>query len=312
MPHAVWSGAISFGLVTIPIKVTAATEDHSIRFHQYHLADHARIRTRKFCELEDREVPADEIAKGYEISKDALIAVTDEDLYDLPLPTAKAIEIHAFVPYESIDPIRIGQGYFLEPGGQVAIKPYTLLRQALERNSKAAVAKFAWHGRERLGLLRIKDTVIVLHAMRWPDEIRSPESLAPTPVEVPESEIDEALALMDALSTDTIPEDVAVDRYTEAIADLITAKQKGTPTPQAAEPKAPAGEVVDLMAALHESVQKAKASRGESTEDATVHPMTKKAVTKKAPEKKPVAKKAAVKKTTGKKTAAKKPPRRSA
>ncbi|RVU28868.1 Ku protein [Streptomyces antnestii] len=304
MPHAVWSGAISFGLVTIPIRVTAATEDHSFKFHQYHLEDHARIRTRKFCELEDREVPAGEIGKGYEISKDTLVAITDEDLYDLPLPTAKAIEIEGFVPYESIDPIKIGQGYFLEPDGQVANKPYTLLRKALERNEKAAVAKFAWHGRERLGLLRIKDDVIVLHAMQWPDEIRSPEELAPAPVELSEGEIDEALALMDALSTDSIPEDVSVDRYTEAIADLITAKQKGQPAPHAAEEAAPSVEVVDLMAALHESVQKAKASRGESTEDATVHEMPK----KKVAVKKPDAKKATAEKTT-KKASAKKPQR---
>ncbi|MFF2502211.1 Ku protein [Streptomyces sp. NPDC058067] len=277
--------------------MTAATEDHSFKFHQYHLEDHARIRTRKFCELEDREVSAQEIGKGYEISKGTLVAITDEDLYDLPLPTAKAIEIVAFVPYESVDPIRIGQGYFLEPDGQVSIKPYTLLRKALERNEKAGIAKFAWHGRERLGLLRIKGDAIIMHSMRWPDEIRSPEELAPPPVEVPEGELDEALALMDALSTDTIPEDVSVDRYTEAIADLITAKQKGKKLPHAAE-EAPAGEVVDLMAALHESVQKAKAARGESTEDAAVHEMPK----KKVAAKKPVAKKVTAKKTTKKAT----------
>lgn len=173
MPHAVWSGAISFGLVTIPIRVTTATEDHSMRFHQYHLEDQGRIRTRKYCEIEEREVSMAEIGKGYEVSKDTLIAVTDEDLANLPLTTAKAIEIVAFVPYSDIDPIRIGEGYYLEPDGQVATKPYTLLRKALERNSKAAVARFAWRGRERLGLLRVKENAIVLHSMRWPDEIRS-------------------------------------------------------------------------------------------------------------------------------------------
>lgn len=303
MPHAVWSGAISFGLVTIPIKVTAATEDHSIKFHQYHLHDMARVRTRKYCEVEDREVSTDEIAKGYEVAKDTVVAITDDDLADLPLPTAKAIEVVGFVPYSDIDPIRIGAGYFLEPDGQVASKPYSLLRQALERNSKAAIARFAWHGRERLGLLRVKGDVIVLNAMRWPDEIRSPETLAPAPVEVPEGEIREALSLMDALATDTIPADVAVDRYTEAIADLITAKQKGQTPAHAAEEEAATGEVVDLMAALHESVQKAKASRGESTGAATVHDLPKK---KTAPKKTPA------KKTAAKKTTAKKTPRRSA
>ncbi|MFF2475058.1 Ku protein [Streptomyces sp. NPDC058066] len=310
MPHAVWSGAISFGLVTIPIRVTAATEDHSIRFHQYHVEDQGRIRTRKFCEIEEREVRAEEIGKGYEVSRDTLIAITDEDLGGLPLPTAKAIEIVSFVPYDSIDPIRIGQGYYLEPDGQVANKPYILLRKALERNEKAAVAKFAWHGRERLGLLRIKGDAIVLHAMRWPDEIRSPETLAPPAIEIPEGEIKRALALMDVMASDDIPEDAATDRYTEAISDLITAKQKGKTPPHAAEEEAPAGAVVDLMAALQESVQKAKASRGESDEHATVHELRAKKTAAKKPAAKATAAKATAKKTT-KKAAAKKP-RRSA
>ncbi len=103
MPRPVWTGAISFGLVTIPIKVTAATEDHSIRFHQYHLEDMARVRTKKICEIEDREVTQAEIGKGYEYAKDQIVAISDEELREIPLPTAKAIEIVAFVPYESID-----------------------------------------------------------------------------------------------------------------------------------------------------------------------------------------------------------------
>jgi DNA end-binding protein Ku len=166
------------------VRVTTATEDHSIRFHQYHLEDQGRIRTRKYCEIEEREVSTAEIGKGYEVSKDTFIAVTDEDLANLPLTTVKAIDIIAFVPYSDIDPIRIGEGYCLEPDGQVATKPYTLLRKALKRNSKAAVARFAWRGRERLGLLRVRENAIVLHAMRWPDEIRSSESLAPPAVDV--------------------------------------------------------------------------------------------------------------------------------
>ncbi|MET7520695.1 Ku protein [Streptomyces sp. NPDC005480] len=203
-----------------------------------------------------------------------------------------------------MDPIRIGQGYYLEPDGRVANKPYILLRKALERNAKAAVAKFAWHGRERLGLLRVVGGAIALHAMRWPDEIRSPETLTPPAVEIPEGEIKRALALMDALTSDDIPADAAVDRYTEAISDLITAKQKGKEPPHAAEAEAPAGAVIDLMAALEESVQKARASRGESTGDATVHDMPK----KRAAAKKPAAKKTAATKTTAKKSTTKKAP----
>ncbi|MGA4846586.1 Ku protein [Streptomyces sp. G5(2025)] len=291
----VWSGAISFGLVTIPIKVLPATENHSLRFHQYHLEDMGRVRTRKICELEDREVPTAEIGKGYEVNKDTIIAIADQELDDMPLPTAKAIEIAAFVPYESIDPVRIGEGYYLQGDGQVAAKPYVLLRKALERSSKAAIAKFAWHGRERLGLLRVKDDAIVLHAMKWDDEVRSPDTIAPTPMDLTDHEIEQAVLLVDSMTLDDITgQEWATDRYTAALEEVIHAKADGKKPPQAAEEE-PAGKVVDLMAALEQSVQRAQESRGEG-EHATVHEMkpkqtAKKAATKKAPARKTTARK---------------------
>lgn len=287
MPRNVWSGAISFGLVTVPIHVLSATEDHSIRFHQVHLADMARVRVRKYCEIEDREVTQGEIGKGYEISKTQVIAVSDEELREMPLPTAKAIDIHAFVPADSIDPIRIGEGYYLQPDGQVAAKPYKLLRMALERSSKVAVAKYAWSGRERLGLLRVRDDVIVLHAMRWDDEIRNPAELAPDAVELTDEEIAEAEHLIDGLSRDDLEGDEFTDRYTDAVAAVINAKLAGDTPPEMPKPEAAPGEVVDLMEALQESVAKARAGRGE---DATVREMPKK------PAKKAAAKKAGARK----------------
>jgi DNA end-binding protein Ku len=160
--------------VTVPSSIASATEDHSIRFHQYHLQDMGRVRVRKYCEIEDREVDQGEIGKGYQLAKEQVIPISDEER-DLPLPTAKAIEIVAFVPLDSVGPLKIGEGYYLAPSGQVAAKPYKLLRMALARSSKVAVAKYAWSGRERLVLLRVREDVIVLHAMRWADEIRSPE-----------------------------------------------------------------------------------------------------------------------------------------
>lgn len=303
MPRAIWSGAISFGLVTVPIQVVSATEDHSIRFHQYHVTDQGRVRYRKVCELEDREVSQEEIGKGYELTATQVIPITDEDLSNLPLPTAKAIEIDAFVPLESVDPIRIAEGYYLQPAGQVAAKPYKLLVKALSRSSKVAVAKYAWSGRERLGLLRVRDDVLVLHAMRWPDEIRDPTELLPPPTEVSEAEIDSALALMDTMTTDSLEGPDFTDRYTEAIAQIIEAKREAKPLPEAPEPEQPA-QVLDLMAALQESVQKAKASRAEGTGPAEVHelPQPKKTAAKKQP-----AKKAAAKKTDAKKTAGRRP-----
>ncbi|MFD9398126.1 Ku protein [Streptomyces sp. NPDC060011] len=303
MPRTVWSGAISFGLVTVPIHVVSAREDHSVRFHQVHLEDMSRVRVRKVCEIEDREVPNAEIGKGYQLTKEKIIPVLDEELREMPLPTAKAIEIEAFVPLESIDPIQIGDGYYLQPDGQVAAKPYTLLRKALERSSRVAIAKYAWSGRERLGLLRVRDNVIVLHAMHWADEIRDPAELKPDDVKLTKNEIAEAEHLIDRLTRDDLEGEEFTDRYTQAVEALIEAKREHREPPTVEEPKAP-GKVVDLMAALQESVAKARASRGEG---ATVHEMPKKKAAAKKTAKKAPAKKTAAKKTTAtKKTAAKK------
>jgi DNA end-binding protein Ku len=268
--RTIWSGAISFGLVTVPIQVQSATEDHSIRFHQYHLADMGRVRYKKICELEDREVSQGEIGKGYEVSRDHIIPISDSELRNLPLPTAKAIEIDAFLPLASIDPIRIGEGYYLAPDGQVAAKPYTLLQQALARSSRVAVAKWAWHGRERLGILRVKDDVLVLHLMRWPDEIRDPSAVAPPAVEVSEQEIEGALALVDTMTRDDLEGPEFRDTYTEALAQVIEAKREHREPARVPEPEQPA-QVLDLMAALDASVRKAKAARGEGA--AEVHQM---------------------------------------
>ncbi|MYU37206.1 Ku protein [Streptomyces sp. SID8358] len=274
MPRPLWTGAISFGLVTIPIKVVSATENHSISFHQYHLEDMGRVRTRKVCELDGEVLSQDEIGKGYEVAKDRTVPVTDEELDRMPLPTAKAIEIVAFVDAGSVDPVRISDSYYLAVDGQVAAKPYTLLRKALERSDKVAVAKFAWHNRERLGLLRVRDNALVLHAMRWPDEIRSPESLAPRDVELEEGEIERAVQLTDSMALDGISG--FKDRYREALEELIAAKSEGKelPEPREGEEEEP-GKVMDLMAALNASVEAARESRGEEGEGghATVHEM---------------------------------------
>lgn len=316
MPRTVWSGAISFGLVTVPIHVVGATEDHSVRFHQYHLKDMARVRVRKFCEIEDREIRNDEIGKGYELTKTQVVPVTEEELRNLPLPTAKAIEIEAFVPLASIDPLQVGEGYYLQPDGQVAAKPYKLLVQALGRSSKVAIAKYAWSGRERLGMLRVRDDVIVLHAMRWPDEIRSPAELFPPAVDLPEEEIEQAVTLIDHMTRDDLQGPEFRDTYTEALEQVIEAKRDERELPAA--PKAEPGTVLDLMAALQESVAKAQTSRGE-TGDADVHELPKKkTAAKKTGTKRPAAQKPPAQKTA--KTATKSPakkassrkPRRSA
>ncbi|MFF1511940.1 Ku protein [Streptomyces sp. NPDC058326] len=301
MPRPLWSGAVSFGLVTVPIKLEAATEKHDVSLRQVHLEDGGRVRYRKTCELDGQELREDEIGKGYEIHKDEVIPITDEDLAGMPLPTAKAIEIVAFIDRGAVDPVQYGAGsYYLTADGPVASKPYVLLRKALERTEKVAVAKFALRGRERLGLLRPLGEALLLSGLHWADEIRSPAELVPPDTELTDEEIEGALTLMATMSTDRMDDlgDQLTDHYTEALLEAINAKaEHRTPKP-VAEGHEPAGQVVDLMAALEKSVAEARERRGESGGggEATVHDMP-------AP-KKTSAKKAAAKKTAPKKATA--------
>ncbi|WP_234486290.1 Ku protein, partial [Streptomyces sp. MBT97] len=259
--RSIWNGAISFGLVSIPIKLVNATENHSISFRQIHTEDGGRIRYRKVCELDDHEVSSAEIGKGYEDADGTIIPITEEDLSHLPLPTAKTIEIVAFVPADRIDPLQMDASYYLQAGGAPAAKPYTLLREALKRSNKVAIAKYALRGRERLGMLRVVGDAIAMHGLLWPDEVRAPEGVAPeTSVTVRDKELDLADALMDTLGEVDL-EDLH-DEYREAVEEVVAAKAAGeTPREMPAPPSS--GKVLDLMAALEKSVRAAKESRGE-------------------------------------------------
>lgn len=300
--RSIWNGAISFGLVSIPIKLVNATESHSISFRQIHLEDGGRIRYRKVCELEEREVSAPEIGKAYEDADGSMIPITDEDLASLPIPTARTIEIVAFVPADRIDPLQMDTAYYLAANGVPAAKPYTLLREALKRSQKVAIAKFALRGRERLGMLRVVDDVIAMHGLLWPDEIRTPESVAPdSSVTVRDKELDLADALMDTLGEVDLNE--LHDDYREAVEELIAAKASGEKMPAAPSAEKGGGKVIDLMAALESSVRQAKVARGEATSadsDADVKPI------RKTPARKTSPKPASGKKSTAKKTTAKK------
>ncbi|WP_329267269.1 Ku protein [Streptomyces pseudovenezuelae] len=306
--RSIWNGAISFGLVSIPIKLVNATESHSISFRQIHTEDGGRIRYRKVCELEDREVTQSEIGKGYEDADGTIIPITDEDLSHLPLPTARTIEIVAFVPGDRIDPLQMDAAYYLQAGGAPAAKPYTLLREALKRSNKVAIAKYALRGRERLGMLRVVEDAIALHGLLWPDEVRAPEGLAPdTKVTVSDKELDLADALMDTLGE--IDLDELHDEYREALEEVVAAKAAGEAPPESPEP-ARSGKVLDLMAALEKSVRDAKESRGEEPGEVRQLPQRKSARTapKQTGGKKSTARtagSATTKKTAAKKTTAK-------
>ncbi|MFJ9110402.1 Ku protein [Streptomyces sp. NPDC102283] len=291
--RSIWNGAISFGLVSIPIKLVNATENHSISFRQIHLADGGRIRYRKVCELDEEEVSGGEIGKAYEDADGTMIPITDEDLAQLPLPTAKTIEIVAFVPADRIDPLQMDSAYYLSANGVPAAKPYALLREALKRSNRVAVAKYALRGRERLGMLRVVDDVIAMHGLLWPDEIRAPEDAAPDgDVTVRDAELDLADALMNTLGE--VDMDSLHDDYREAVEELVAAKAAGESVLPAAPEDAGEGKVIDLIAALENSVRAARKSRnvegagagegdGGSGDMADVHPIGK--TSSKAPRK---------------------------
>ncbi|MFB8442704.1 Ku protein [Streptomyces niveus] len=300
MPSTIWSGAISFGLVTISVRLVAASEDRNVHFRRVHLADMGLVRNRKVCELDGQEVTSAEIGKAYELEKeDKVIPISDDELANMPLPTAKAIDVVAFVPREEIDPVRLGSTYYLEAAGEVAAKPYTLLRKALERSDKVAIAKYALRGRERLGVLSIREGALTLHQMHWPDEIRDPSELAPPAIDLDEDEVERALMLIESMELDDLSQ--FHDEYREALEALIEAKAEGK-TPAAPKTEAKPGRVVDLMSALEDSVQQARKSRGETGEDATVHDMpTRKKTTAKKTTKKAPATKTSAKKTSGRK-----------
>ncbi|MFJ5142997.1 Ku protein [Streptomyces sp. NPDC088707] len=292
-----WNGAISFGLVTVPISLEPATDSHDVHFRQVHLEDGGRIRNQKRCDLDGEVLTEDQIGKAYEVDKDTLIPITEEDLAGMPLPTARAVEVVAFIDANSVDPVSYGAGdYYAKPKGDVSHKPYALLRQALTRTEKVAVVKYALRGRERLGLLRPVGEALCIQGLHWADEVRSPATLAPPETDVSEEEIKGALTLMDTMAVEHLADigDTLTDRYTEALHEVIDAKaEHRAPKPAGGEEKEPAP-VVDLMAALEASVAKAKESRGEGGGPATVHEM---------PKKKAAAKKAPAKKTAAKKTA---------
>ncbi|KOG26962.1 MULTISPECIES: Ku protein [Streptomyces] len=263
--RSIWNGAISFGLVSIPIKMVNATESRSVSFRQIHTEDGGRVRYKKVCELDGEEVPQAEIGKAYEDADGAMIPISDEDLAALPLPTAKTIEIVTFVPAGEIDPLRMDAAYYLSANGVPAAKPYTLLREALKRSDKVAVAKYALRGRERLGMLRVVDDVIAMHGLLWPDEIRAPEGVAPeSPVSVRDAELDLADALMSTLGEVDIS--TLHDDYRTAVEEMIAAKAEGgegvAPPEPGEEPGG--GRVIDLMAALESSVRAAREARGET------------------------------------------------
>ncbi|GAA1518634.1 Ku protein [Sphaerisporangium rubeum] len=257
--RSIWKGAISFGLVTIPVKLYSATEQKDISFHQVHREDGGRIKYKRVCSVDGEEVPYADIAKGYELPGGEIVVLTDEDFADLPLTTSRRIDVLQFTPAEQLDPILFNKSYYLEPETN-GVKPYILLRDALERTGQVAIVKIAMRQRESLAALRIRDGVFVLETMLWPDEVRVPGfDFTDEDVEVRPQELKMAESLIQTMAGEFDPADYH-DAYREALQQVIEAKVAGKEVvrPEAPEEAKPA---VDLMAALRASVEAAKKER---------------------------------------------------
>ncbi|UZN01495.1 Ku protein [Cellulomonas sp. S1-8] len=269
--RAIWKGAVAFGLVNVPVRLYAATGEHEVRLHQVHREDGGRIRYRKVCSLDGEAVEWSDIAKGYETQDGELVVLTDEDFQQLPLATEREIEVLEFVPAEQVDPILLQKTYFLEPDKSAA-KPYALLRGALEETDRVAVVKVAIRQRESMAVLRVRDKVIVLQTLLWPDEVREADfPVLDDDVTVRPQELTMASSLVESLAGDFDPSQYE-DAYVAALEQLIEAKvssgdTQAPPAPPEAEESEGGGEVVDLLAALQRSVDKARAARGEDADE---------------------------------------------
>jgi len=309
--RSIWRGAVSFGLVSIGVKLYTATEDHDIRFNQVHASDGGRIKYRRVCSIDGEEVEYSEIAKGYELPDGQLVVLTDADFEDLPLASRREIEVLQFVDQDEIDPIQYEKTYYLEPDPS-ATRPYVLLRDALENAGRVAITKIAIRSRESLAALRVKDGVMVLHTMRWPDEIRRPDfAFLDEDVAVRPQELQMAEALIGSMTGDFDPTEFT-DDYREAMAELLEAKQSGgevQPLPETADSGAA---VVDLMSALRRSVEAARGGAPAEEAPARRAPAKKATAAKRAPAaeedatpaRRTTAKKATAKKATATKATA--------
>lgn len=301
--RAIWKGAISFGLVTVPVKAYTATEDHDVRFHQVHALDNGRVKYNRVCRECGKVLELSEIAKAYQVPGGPVIVLDEEDFANLPVSASKEIDVVEFVPTSQVDPVRFDKAYLLEPEA-VSLKPYVLLRQTLQDTELTAIVKVSLRSKQQLGVLRVRENVMMLQTMLWPDEVREAHfDILDTEVDIRPQELQMAASLVESLSGEFDPSQYR-DEYREQLLAMIDAKVsggQGVVAPAAAE--AGGGEVVDLLTALRESLARAGAK-------APAEEPVKKAPARKAPAKKAAApaKKTAPAKKAPAKTAAKKTP----
>jgi DNA end-binding protein Ku len=264
--HTIWKGSISFGLVNIPIKLHAATEDKDIKLRSLHRECHTPIKYEKICPVCEKDLEYEDIVKGYEIAKGKFVVIEDEEIKALrETSEEKAVEIVDFIKIEEIDPIYYNRSYFISPneGGK---KAYSLLRKALTESNKVGIAKIAMRSKEQLAVVRVYQNTMVMETIHFPDEVRQTGDVPNVPAEdeVSQKELETAVMLIDQLSTEFQPEKYE-DDYREKLMELIQSKQTGEKFVTPKE-KAPAANVTDLMSALQASIDKTKPETEKKTE----------------------------------------------
>lgn len=279
--RSIWKGAITFGLVNVPVKVYGATEDHDVALHQVHAKDGGRIRYKRVCELDGEEVEYADIAKAFD-DGDKTVVLSDADMASLPAERSREIDVVEFVPNEQIDPIMFEKAYYLEPDSR-SVKAYALLRRTLEETDRTAIVQFALRQKTRLGALRVRGDVIMLQGLLWDDEVR--EARFPSldeKVTITAKELEMSEALVKSFESDFEPEKFA-DDYQDQLKELIAAKlEKGDALDtdatfgQAAEQSEGGGEVLDLMEALRRSVETNRKAAGSAKKPAARKPAARK------------------------------------
>jgi DNA end-binding protein Ku len=304
--RAIWKGAVTFGLVNVPVKVYSATEDHDIALHQVHDEDGGRIRYQRRCEICGKVVDYAHIDKAYDDGEQTVV-LTEKDLASLPEERSREIDVVEFVPSDQIDPIMLDRSYFLEPDSASA-KSYVLLRRTLEQSDRTAIVHFALRQKTRLGALRVHGDVLMLQSLLWGDEVREASFPAlDERVRISARELEMSSALVDSFASDFSPENFT-DDYQEQLRQLIDAKlEKGDSLDTEAtfgeeSEKESGGEVIDLMEALRRSVERNSAKKTPAKKTSAKKPAAAKAPAKKT-EKKPATKKAPTTKTAAKKAA---------
>ncbi len=257
--RTLWKGAVSFGLVNIPVKMYVATENKDLKFNYLHETCMSPIQYRKYCPNCDREIAAEEMVRGYEYQKGSYVIIKEEDLARIPLEATKTIDILDFVQLDQVDPIYFDKTYYLEPspGGE---KAYTLIIEAMKRTNKTAIAKVVIRSKQSLAALRVKDKTLIMETIFYPDEIRSPDSLSSgiDPTKLHDNEIKMAVSLIENLSVDFDPAKYE-DDYRKALWELIEGKIVGREVSQMPSPEN--NNVVDLMEALKASVELAQKNK---------------------------------------------------